>query len=164
MADEIYRKYPIDDSHTAFDRCADLIGLEMFKASMLPYADRLAREGRSVYGYHFSHMTDRLREEGFGCRHIAELNFVFNKELKFVGAENEDGYALAEFMNSSWCNFIKYGNPGDEWPIYSTENSHVMRLEYSEAEDKKPMAEPLCREEELRYFQNIITGKHKGEN
>ncbi len=162
LADEIYAKYPVDENHTAYERYADLIGLEMFKSSMLPYADRLAHEGKKVYGYHFNHMTDVLRAEGFGCRHIAELNFVFNKDLKFVGGDNEDGAALADFMNQAWCGFIKNGDPGSRWTAYSAENPQVMRLEYSAKQGKKPACCPLPREEEMRYFQDIIIGKYNG--
>ncbi len=83
---EILAKYPVDAEHTPWQRLSDIYGLQKFQGAMLPYADVLAEMGNSVYAYHFDYMTDRLRKEGLGVRHIAELPFVFNRFLNVVGA------------------------------------------------------------------------------
>lgn len=150
-------KYPVDEAHTPFERMADVVGVSAFKASMLPYADELAARGKKVYGYHFAYLTERLKKEGFGCRHIAELNFVFNRDLSFVGGDDEQGRAVAEFMNRSWCNFIKTGNPGPEWPPYEEAEEWTLRI------DEKREKERLQRSGELRYFEKILLREEAGE-
>ncbi len=100
-------------------------------------------------GYHFAYLTERLRKEGFGCRHIAELNFVFQKELGFVGADDEQGRKVSDFMNRAWCNFIRTGNPGPEWPRYEEKDEKLLRI------DENPQPEKLPRKDELRYFERI---------
>ena len=109
--------------------------------------------GKKVYGYHFDYLTERLRKEGFGCRHIAELNFVFRKELKYVGADNEKGQAVAGFMNEAWCNFIKTGRPSEEWPQYHADTAQIMRI----GEDARP--EKAERLDEMKYFVNLLLRK-----
>ena len=150
QAPEILERYPVDFSHTPFERMADFIGLSSFKAAMLPYADILSARGKKVYGYHFACLTERLKKEGFGCRHIAELNFVFQRDLSFVGGDNEQGRAISDFMHRSWCNFIRTGNPGPEWPAYREKEEMLLKI------GERQEAEKLPRKEELRYFEKIL--------
>ncbi len=150
LAGELMERYPVDQEHPPFVQCAEIIGLSAFKASMLPYADRLSESGRAVYGYHFDYLTERLRREGFGCRHIAELNFVFRKDLKYVGGDDEKGEEIASFMNDAWCNFIKTGKPAERWPRYDSSSPQVMRI----GSEIRP--EKMERLEELRYFEKIL--------
>lgn len=150
QAREILKRYPADDGHTPFERMSDIIGLSSFKAGMLPYADTLSGRGRNVYGYHFDYLTERLKKEGFGCRHIAELNFVFQRDLSFVGGDDERGRAVSDFMHRSWCNFIRTGNPGPEWPAYREKKEMLLKI------DENPKAEELPRKEELRSFEKIL--------
>ncbi len=152
-ADEVMQRYPVDAQHTPYERCAEIIGFSSFKASMLPYADRLSGMGKKVYGYHFDYLTERLRKEGFGCRHIAELNFVFRKELKFVGADDERGDAVAAFMNEAWCSFIRTGCPSPDWPQYDPDTAQVMRI------GEQIRSEKIERLDEMKYFENLLLRK-----
>ncbi len=149
-AQQIYEKYRPDDEHTAFSRLADLIGMTAFKGCMVPYADRLSDRGSSVYGYHFAYMTERLKAEGLGCRHIAELPFVFRKDLHIVGANDMRGRRIAELMSSAWCNFIKTGDPGFGWPRYDKKNKMMMRF------DENPCSEKLERADEIEFLNRLI--------
>ena len=116
---EILAKYPVDVEHTPWQRLSDIYGLQKFQGAMLPYADVLAEMGNSVYAYHFDYMTDRLRKEGLGVRHIAELPFVFNRFLNVVGADDEKGNKMSRVMHSAWSSFIKTGDPSRGWEKYT---------------------------------------------
>lgn len=153
LADMVLEKYPVDDGHTPFMRGAEVISLGAFQGCMLPYADRLSDMGNRVYGYHFDYMTEKLRKEGLGCRHIAELNFVFHKNLGVVGAEDEKGHEIASFMNQAWCNFIKTGDPGKGWPRYDRDSEMMMRI------DSEPHPAPLSRSDEMRWFVDLHLGR-----
>ncbi|MCI8285103.1 MAG: carboxylesterase family protein [Firmicutes bacterium] len=149
-ADEIWERYPVDRDHSPYDRMSDVLGLQMFKSCMLPYADALSRKGMNVYAYHFDYLTERLKTEGLGCRHIAELNFVFNRFLNIVGADNEKGRAVAGFMNDAWVNFIKTNSPGANWLPFDPKGENTMRI------GNTIRNSPLDRSEELRFFEKIM--------
>ncbi len=116
---DVLAKYPPDAEHTPYQRLADIYGLQKFQGAMLPYADVLAEKGMSVYAYHFDYMTERLRREGLGVRHIAELPFVFNRFLNVVGADDEKGNKMSRMMQSAWVSFIKTGDPSRGWEKYT---------------------------------------------
>lgn len=116
---EVNAKYPVDSEHTPYQRLADIYGLQKFQGAMLPYADVLATKGMSVYAYHFDYMTDRLKKEGLGVRHIAELPFVFDRFLNVVGADDEKGNKMARVMHAAWVSFIKTGDPWRGWEKYT---------------------------------------------
>ena len=116
---DVLAKYPPDAEHTPYQRLADIYGLQKFQGAMLPYADVLAEKGMSVYAYHFDYMTERLRREGLGVRHIAELPFVFNRFLNVVGADDEKGNKMSRMMHSAWVSFIKTGDPSRGWEKYT---------------------------------------------
>ncbi len=149
-ADDVLAAYPADGEHTPYERMADIIGLNMFKGSMIPYADALCGRGMRVYGYHFDYMTGRLAAEGLGCRHIAELNFVFNKFLGAVGAENKEGRSVARFMSKAWADFIRTGEPAADWQPYDSAGQNMLRI----GDTIENL--PLDRRDEIRFFRQII--------
>ena len=53
-------------------------------------------------------------------------------------------------MHRSWCNFIRTGNPGPEWPAYREKEEMLLKI------DENPKAEELPRKEELRSFEKIL--------
>lgn len=79
------------------------------------------------------------------------MNFVFRKDLKYVGGDDEKGEEIASFMNDAWCNFIKTGQTGrSRWPRYDSSSPQVMRI----GSEIRP--EKMERLEELRYFEKIL--------
>lgn len=123
---KILAKYPVDAEHTPYERLADIYGLQKFQGAMLPYADVLSDMGMSVYAYHFDYMTERLKKEGLGVRHIAELPFVFNRFLNVVGADDEKGNKMSNIMHTAWSSFIKTGDPSRGWEKYTSSQRRAM--------------------------------------
>lgn len=165
-AEEIMQKYPADDS-TAPEVLSDLISLVCFRTPILSYADQLASAGNKVYVYHFDLLTEKMKEEGLGVRHIAEMNFVFDKMLDLVGGENEQGRSVARLMNSAWAGFIKYGDPNagfeeagirlpdGEWKPYQASDRQLLRI------GAESHNETLERIEELEYFDRLLSEEYK---
>lgn len=126
---EVMEKYPVDLENTPYQRIADIYGLQKFKGAMLPYADVLSEKGHSVYAYHFDYMTERLKREGLGVRHIAELPFVFECFLNVVGADDEKGEATARMIHDAWVSFIKTGDPDiNSWERYTPQLREALRI------------------------------------
>ncbi|MBR5228863.1 MAG: carboxylesterase family protein [Firmicutes bacterium] len=155
--EKVLAKYPDGYMDTKFDQLSDVIGLKSFKACMIPYADVLAKRGLKVYGYHFDYMTEKLENQGLGCRHIAELNMVFDKYHGVIGADDENGYMTADYMNSAWAGFIKNGNPDSEtsghpvsWKPYDLADRNTLKIRADGFTNVR-----LEREEELDFFTNV---------
>lgn len=165
-ADEIMNRYPADDA-SSFKVLSDIITMLVFRSPILAYADPLADRGRKVFAYHFDYLTDKLREEKLGVRHIAELYFVFDKFLDFVGGDNVTGRSIAKLMNAAWCGFIKYGDPnrgieeegldlqGQIWNPYDSVSRQVFRI------GPKPGSESIERLDELKYFDRLLTEEYR---
>lgn len=154
---EILERYPVDAAHSAWQRKADIFGIQKFTSSMIPYAETLADRGRHVYGYHFSYMTPWIRETGLGCSHILELFFVFKDRLDLIGADDEEGWNMADYMNRAWSGFIIAGDPNllfsagePKWEPYDTRHRLTLRL------GNEIQTERLRREEELDFFEEIV--------
>ncbi len=163
--EEVAAMYPADAGHSYRERMAEIIGLSTFCGSMLPYGDRLAENGGRVFCYHFDYLTERMRRDGLGVRHIAELPFVFNRFLQQVGGDNEQGRVLGEQMNRAWTSFIRTGDPGQiaysgkkvRWPVYSRDTRENLRF------GRMPSAEPVYRADEMLYLEELLV-KEYGEN
>ncbi|MBR2778913.1 MAG: carboxylesterase family protein [Firmicutes bacterium] len=160
--EELAARYPVDASHTPYDRMAESIGLSSFSASMLPYGDRLADSGGRVYCYHFDYLTDALRRQGQGVRHIAELHYVFHRFLRPVGGDNEEGEELAECMNRAWADFICSGDPGTltfknksvSWKAYSKNARDAIRF------GQELSFGSLHRLDELLYLDDLLVKEY----
>lgn len=159
---EVAARYPVDEWHTAWDRMAEMIGLPTFTSSMIPYGDRMAELGGRVFSYHFDYLTDVLRREGQGVRHIAELHFVFRRFLRAVGGDTQEGEALAAEMNRVWAEFIRSGDPGcvtvcgkrAEWPAYSRESRTGIRF------GREVSAGAVYRIDELLYLDDLLVKEY----
>ena len=83
-----------------------------------------AHQGKR-YHYHFTHPLSA--QPLLGACHAAELGFVFgthNAEdlAHFYGGESEP-HLLSESMRSAWLNFAESGDPGHDWPDYTSGHS-----------------------------------------
>jgi carboxylesterase type B len=125
---KVLERYPADEEHSPYRQLSDIYGLQKFKGAMLPYAEILSDKGMNVYAYHFDYLTDKLRSEGLGVRHIAELPFVFDSFLHTVGADDEAGHDMALIIHNAWVNFIKTGDPGYNWKKYDCKSHTAMRF------------------------------------
>ncbi len=155
---EVLERYPDGFRDTLFDQIADIIGMKSFKACMLPYAEVLVERGCKVYGYHFDYLTTKLQNQGLGCRHIAELNMVFNKFHSGIGARNAVGKMTADYMNKAWAGFIKNGDPNSmtsdtefdiSWKPYDLEDRNTLKIRTDGITNVR-----LEREEEMDFFKN----------
>lgn len=133
----VMERFPEGFAGTLYDAMCFMISMKSFRASMVPYADVLAKRGCRVYGYHFDYVTDLLRKQKLGCRHIAELYMVFDNLRENIGADNENGAITSEYMNKAWIGFIKNGDPDSEtgdtafdvsWKPYDTEGRNTLKI------------------------------------
>ena len=165
-AEEIMASYPADD-RTARRVLGELITLVSFHSPLLAYGDAMSDKGRKVYAYQYDFLTEKLKAEGFGIRHIAELYFVFDKLLHLVGGDDEKGRSVAKLMNAAWCGFIKYGDPnagieeagldlqGQRWNPYNSTDRQVFRIHGN------PHSGVADRLEELKYFDRLLTEEYR---
>ena len=160
-SEEIMSKYPADD-RTARSVLGKLITTISFHTPLIAYGDAMSANGAKVYAYQFDYLTERIREDGLGVRHIAELNFVFEKLLNLVGAEDEKGKAVARLINSAFSGFIRNGDPNagmeeagvilreGSWNPYHLQDRQIFRIS---SVSRSERVEGL---EEMMYFDRLL--------
>lgn len=148
---EVWKQYPAEGETEPFQQLSEIYGLQKFKGSMLPYADLLADRGNGVYAYHFDYLTDLMKKEGLGVRHIAELHFVFHSFLGVVGADDPEGNETAALMHRAWSEFIRRGNPGNGWKPYDSKHRGTMRFSKDEM-----VFESMGRAHEMLWLDSLL--------
>ncbi len=114
---------------------------EAYRVSLRAKSDRLMQIYRvsaeyankyndtNAYVYYFNHDMPKhanpSRDEDFyGSYHSSELWYYFNSMRDVEGQRQwtDEDYALGEVFSTYIANFVKTGNPGDDWAVCSAEN------------------------------------------
>lgn len=79
-----------------------------------------------------------------GAFHSSDLWYIF-KSLKHCWRPWTQGdWDLSERMLTAWSNFVKYGNPGDDWQPYTKENPKFMVFKLDENDQEaSEMTDPI---------------------
>jgi para-nitrobenzyl esterase len=95
----------------------------LFRAASIDISESRAAQGRPTWFYSFEWLSSSPTFGGQSF-HCLDLPFAFDC-LAAEGAENATGpgapQALADAMHAAWVSFIKSGNPGADWPVYTTD-------------------------------------------
>ena len=109
---------------------AELLADALFWAPSVRIAQSHALKN-STWMYRFDYASKALKALGLGAMHSMELSNVFGDMsasraslLLRIGSGDEMAN-LTALMQSHWANFIHFGRPGDDWPIYTTTASEV---------------------------------------
>lgn len=107
---------------------AELLADALFWAPSIRVAQSHALKN-STWMYRFSYASKALRALGLGAMHSMELSNVFGDlsasraSLLLKMGSSEEMEELTVVMQRHWANFIHFGRPGDDWPIYTTSAS-----------------------------------------
>jgi para-nitrobenzyl esterase len=124
--------FPLNENKNAVDRLQEVFTLAGFIIGMVMMAEQYAIDGEVVYFYNFDYDPAILKLTGYNTAHAMELPFVFGN---FIGKTRATKIGnLSFFMQESWVNFIKTGNPNadeDEkgkitWPKFNCEDKYMM--------------------------------------
>ena len=135
--------YPYDPEHTdtvleayggARTRAefADLVTDALFWAPTVRIASH-HNEYAPTWMYRFDFAPQLMRKLGIGAAHSSELSNVFGtpeasktRLLSKIGRDDETMQRLTKEMQRHWASFIRFGEPGEDWPQYKppTEQHH----------------------------------------
>ncbi len=142
LGDRVLGMFPASSQEEVKDALSRLITQLGFSASARFVSDRCSVTGQPVYLYLFNRVPEDPRAARLGSFHGLEIIYVFdNLHLSRELSSAEADTLLASTMASYWTNFAARGNPNGEglpqWPTYSPENPHYMKLgeEIGSAED-----------------------------
>jgi para-nitrobenzyl esterase len=105
----------------------------VFRIPAVRLAERQSGRGNAVYMYRFDWATPVFGGQ-LGACHALEIPFVFDN-LDALGSEMFTGPAspemreMARAMHTAWHTFARTGNPGDNWPRYTSADRKVMRFD-----------------------------------
>ena len=120
-----YTKYAqISKELKWFESSSEFATDYFFASDAINFADAMARKGKTVYFYKFSFLSKYLRFPAWKVAHGMEVGFVFG--TPFSGGSKyfhlnftaEDRIVSKNVMDL-WTGFVKYGNPGNNWPKYN---------------------------------------------
>ncbi|GBO09671.1 Acetylcholinesterase-1 [Araneus ventricosus] len=98
---------------------ADALGDYVLVCPTVYYAAIHAQYGKSVYYYDFQHRPQNsVWADWMGTTHFDEVDFVFGGPFKSPSQYPTEERALSKLMIEHWTNFVKYGKPKDDWPVY----------------------------------------------
>lgn len=98
--------------------------------------------GKPVYAYEFARKLPDNAEgthDMKGAFHSSELWFMFKSIANSDRPFTEGDYDLAELMSNCWTNFVKTGNPGNNWNAYTSDKPEYMVFKLDE-NDKEASA------------------------
>jgi para-nitrobenzyl esterase len=123
-APTVLKAYPAGDFPTRLDALVRVWGDFRLGCPTYESAQRFAKQGASVYVYHFSRTTPGL--EALGPTHGTEMPYVFGTLAK----PGSDDAALSETMQGYWTRFAKAGDPSGAsaptWPPFDDASDKSM--------------------------------------
>jgi para-nitrobenzyl esterase len=105
----------------------------VFRIPAVRLAERQSALGNAVYMYRFDWATPVFGGQ-LGACHALEIPFVFNNLDKagsemFTGPASPEMLHMARTMHTAWHTFARTGQPGDNWPQYTSDARNVMRFD-----------------------------------
>ncbi len=125
--EEIIARYPAD-SVTPARAYMTAVADAVFTYSSKNTAILHARAGNSTYHYSFAHVTDLVKEAGYGAFHGSDVFYVFG--VVDVPAMKTEDRMMARAMTDYWVSFAKEGSPSSglaaQWPLFAGIDGYSM--------------------------------------
>ena len=117
---------------------ADFIGDYGYKVDIINFASAWSKGSAKTFLYYFSHLPKHLRNPLLGVNHALEVSLIMGKPLYPVGDSMRRNIYITKFtqddatvslnMMKMWANFAKTGNPGYNWPVYTTSKKEYLNI------------------------------------
>ncbi|XP_054166221.1 cholinesterase 1-like [Oppia nitens] len=128
--DKIIKHYTSDIdtfNHTVNRRrFTDIYGDVLMRCPTYTFAKHLAMNGERVYYYDFNYFTKSNPQYEFlvksglvlnGSQHGLDADFHIGVPLRYPDNYSEVDKNFTQYVMEIWTNFIKFGYPGDDWPV-----------------------------------------------
>jgi para-nitrobenzyl esterase len=129
--DRITAAYP---DYPASSACIQLGGDFAFSSAAWQIAEAHSAHA-PTYLYRYDYAPRTLRWSGFGATHATELLAVFDVYRTRLGAlltaaaDQRAALRVSNHVQRRWRSFSRTGVPGDDWPLYTSDDRAVMVLD-----------------------------------
>ena len=129
--DRITAAYP---DYPASSACIKLGGDFAFSSAAWQIAEAHSAHA-PTYLYRYDYAPRTLRWSGFGATHATELLAVFDVYRTRLGAlltaaaDQRAALRVSNHVQRRWRSFSRTGVPGDDWPLYTSDDRAVMVLD-----------------------------------
>ena len=129
--DRITAAYP---DYPASSACIQLGGDFAFSSAAWQIAEAHSAHA-PTYLYRYDYAPRTLRWSGFGATHATELLAVFDVYRTRLGAlltaaaDQRAALRVSNHVQRRWRSFSRHGVPGDDWPLYTSDDRAVMVLD-----------------------------------
>ncbi|KMO79067.1 carboxylesterase/lipase family protein [Mycolicibacterium obuense] len=126
--------------------CVRLGGDFIFASAMWQIAEAHGRHA-PTYVYRFDYATRALHLSGLGATHAMELLAVFDVyrsrygKLLAAGIDARTAGRVSDDVQKRWLAFAADGIPGEDWPLYDSDERAVMVLDKRRRVEHDPHAE-----------------------
>ena len=117
---------------------ADFISDYGYKVDIINFASAWSKGRAKTFLYHFSHLPKHPRNPLLGVNHGLEVSLIMGKPLYPVGDSMRRNIYITKFTNDDatvslnmmkmWANFAKTGNPGYNWPVFTTSKKEYLNI------------------------------------
>ena len=117
---------------------ADVAGDFGYKVDIINFAGAWSKGGAKTFLYYFSHLPKHLRNPLLGVNHALEVPLIMGKPLYPVGDRMRRNLYITKFTQDDvtvslnimkmWADFAKTGNPGYNWPVYTTSKKEYLNI------------------------------------
>uniref|UniRef100_T1E1P0 Carboxylic ester hydrolase n=1 Tax=Cupiennius salei TaxID=6928 RepID=T1E1P0_CUPSA len=113
---------PEDDYETVRFQVCSASGDFSLLCPSVYFAEKVAENGSDVYYYLWAHRPSNSPwAPWMGSPHYSEVQFLFGLPIKEPERYESEEVGLSMGFIHMWSNFMKYGKPVEQWPLYSKE-------------------------------------------
>ncbi|GBM49084.1 Acetylcholinesterase-1 [Araneus ventricosus] len=135
----------------------DALGDFIIECPTVYYAAVSSQSGVNVYYYDFQHRpVNSVWADWMGTTHFDEVDFVFGGPFKFPSDYPTEERVLSKIMIEHWTNFVKYGKPKDDWPLYVNKSEILVYIDAKQPSEARGPHMYNC-----MFFQPYMDSENK---
>ena len=117
---------------------ADFMSDYGYKVDIINFARAWSKGRAKTFLYCFSHLPKHLKNPLLGVNHELDVSFIMGKPLypfwdsmrqnSYITKFTNDDATVSLNMMKMWANFAKTGNPGYNWPVFTTSKKEYLNI------------------------------------
>eukprot|EP00794_Sanderia_malayensis_P017341 gene17341-19072_t len=129
-----YSKFTLNNSAMDwFYSKSDFLGDYTFVKNIKKFPDSIMRSGKKAFLYEFVYLPEHLRKPYLKVSHVLDLDFVFGSPMSgdrfyMLAKATEQDKRVSRNVMEMWARFAKTGNPGKNWPEYTTSDKKYLEI------------------------------------
>lgn len=147
FSSELKKSLTKDLCHPTTKSLITLTTERMYRYPLTVFADNLSSV-TDVYAYRYDYEPLIVKLTGLGAFHCTEIPLLFDlgleigsSKIRLFGSKQDN--EVGSRMRSYWGNFAKYGDPSEDWDIYSAEKRETLIIDSADAMMNNPYSDRM---------------------